>query len=368
MSLLRLGIDNVRCIERAELTFGSERNFVVGANGAGKTTILECIYLLGRGRSFRTREIRKLLRHGAAELSVFGEIGCRDTSSGESVASSGEPNRRLGIGFGAGKLRARIDAEAAESLASLARLFPVHVIDPRLHQLIEAGPSERRRFVDAGVFHVEHDYLVVWREYRRLLGQRNAALKAGGAASHIDVWTAPLVAAGESVDRLRRTYLDGLGAVVSEVGRQLLGTELECGYSPGWRRELTMAEALERSRERDQSTGYTQVGPHRADIEIRLAGGRVRDVASRGQQKLVAAALVLGQVLEFERRTNGTGTLLIDDPAAELDEGALERLLAEARRVKSQTVITGLRLEPLGAGQGDPVFHVELGKVRAVVQ
>lgn len=359
MSLRRLGIENVRCIEDAQLVFGPGRNFIIGANGAGKTTILECIHLLGRGRSFRTREIRKLVRRGAEELSVFGELA--GAEGGGSVA------HRLGVGFGRGRLRTRVDRAAAESLAELARLFPVHVIDPRLHQLIEAGPSERRRFVDAGVFHVEHDYLACWRSYRRLLGQRNAALKTGQTEGQIAVWTTPLAEAGARVDRLRRDYLQGFGATFRETGLRLLRVPLSCAYSPGWRRELALGEALERSLDRDRATGYTQVGPHRADIDIRLDNGRVRDVASRGQQKLVAAALVLGQVIEFERRTGRTGTLLIDDPAAELDEGALQRLLTEARRSKSQCVISGLRLDSLDASAGDPVFHVEQGKVQAVV-
>lgn len=356
MSLFRLVIKDLRCIEGAELTFPGRRALIVGPNGAGKTTLLEAVHLLGRGRSFRTRQTRKLVRRGAEGFSVFAELRCPEE----------RPSGRIGIGFDGGRLEGRIDGVAAESLAELARRLPVHIVDPRVHQLIEAGPTERRRFLDAGVFHVEHGYLAHWRGYRRALSQRNAALKTGRAEA-VEAWTAPLVDAAEAVDRAREAYIEALAASVETVGRRLLGVGIHIRYLRGWRADEAFPEALDRHRARDLQTGVTQVGPHRADLAIDFERGAVRELASRGQQKLVAAALVLGQVGEFERQSGRSGTLLVDDPAAELDDGALERLLEEVDRVRAQQILTGLRLESLRPNPGDTRFHVEQGVVEQML-
>jgi DNA replication and repair protein RecF len=220
--------------------------------------------------------------------------------------------------------------------------------------------------VDAGVFHVEPSYLAHWREFRRVLSQRNAALKSG-RLGELQVWNEPLVRSAAAVDGQRSDYAAGLAEVFSAVGRRLLGLDVSLRYLPGWRQGAGFAEALAASLERDRITGTTQVGPHRGDIEVRFTGGAVRELASRGQQKLVAAALVLSQVAEFERRTGRQGTLLVDDPAAELDDQALERLLGEIDGLRAQRIVTGLRLAAFDVTAGEPVFHVEQGIIKPVV-
>src|SRR5262249_33040360 len=160
-------------------------------NGAGKTSLLEAIFLLGRGRSFRTRQLRRLVARGSSEFAVFGEV------STESAV------RRVGVAWSQGRLEKRIDGESAPGTAALAALFPVHVLDPSSHELVQGTPSERRRFLDWGVFHVEHAYLETWRRYRRLLSQRNAALKAGAGMEELGAWSVPMAEAGEAVHQMR---------------------------------------------------------------------------------------------------------------------------------------------------------------------
>jgi DNA replication and repair protein RecF len=353
--LLRLQIENLRCIEHADLRLHPQCNYVFGPNGAGKTSLLESIHVLSRGRSFRTRQTALLVRRGADGFSVYGEL-----------ADDAE-RRRVGVGFSRGRLSIRIDGKDAPGSAALAPLTPVHVIDPKLHQLIEAGPSERRRFIDWGVFHVEHGYLDAWRQYRRVLGQRNAALKGGGRGSALSVWTQQLVELGERIDAARSRYVDGLDARAKEVGRQLLGAELQIGYRRGWRRGLTLAEALDEARPREEAQGVTQAGPHRADLSVRVAGGGVRDEVSRGQQKLIVAALVLAQLTLWEAHSRRRGILLVDDPAAELDEAALERLMTCVGALAAQRVVTGLSARGLQPDSEHPVFHVERGRIHPVV-
>lgn len=356
MSLEHLRIGGVRCLSEVNLDLDSRRNYLWGPNGAGKTSCLEAIYLLSRGRSFRMRQTARLIQHGRRELSVFGVV----------VGPGGE-RRRLGAAFVDGHLSARIDGEPAASQAEMLRLLPVHVIDPRLHQLIEAGPSERRRYLDAGVFHVEHEFLNLWRHYRRVLGQRNAALKSGVPDGELDAWTEPFIEAGEAVNRIRSDYVAALARIASEQAAALVGHGVAIEYRPGWRREIGLAEAVAACRDRDRAIGFTQVGPHRADLRLEFDSGGIRETASRGQQKLVAAALVIAQVQLFEERTGRRSTVLIDDASAELDDAARQRLRTALEGLSSQQILTGLSVEALQPAAGYPVFHVKQGEVEPVV-
>ena len=356
MPLSHLRVDGLRCLSGQSLDFDERCNYLWGPNGSGKTSCLEAIYLLGRGRSFRTRQTARLVRRGSERLTVFGIS--RD--------AAGQPHR-LGVEFAEGRLESRLDGEPVTSQAEMLRALPVHVIDPRLHQLVEAGPSERRRYLDGGVFHVEQRFLADWRHYRRVLGQRNAALKARAPDRELGAWTEPLVAAGQRVHEARAAYVGQLAGRAASLGRSLLGADIRIEYRPGWRRGLSLAEALEESRARDRASGFSQVGPHRADLQLDFESGGVRETASRGQQKLVAAALVLAQVSLFEAETGRRSTLLLDDASAELDGGAQSRLTAALAALKSQQILTGLSLESLQPQPGFPVFHVEQGRIRSML-
>src|SRR5690606_31512140 len=159
-------------------------------------------------------------------------------------ASSGDAPRRVGVAWNRGHLDKRIDGREAGSMAELADVLRVHVIDPSSHGLVEGGPSERRRFLDWGVFHVEHTYLEAWKRYRRALSQRNAALKRGARRAELDVWTDALIGAGVVIDGFRRAYVERLNPQVAAFGQALLDRPLALAYRGGWPKDLTLAEAL----------------------------------------------------------------------------------------------------------------------------
>lgn len=356
MALKRLRAQHLRLLSSVELELDPGWNFVFGPNGAGKTTLLEAVHIVGRARSFRTRQNRALIAHGHRSFIIHAEV--------TSAAARGRMHR-VGIECGGGSLELRLDGASARA-AELASVLPVHVLEPGAHTFIDGGPTERRRYLDWGVFHVEHRYLEDWRQYRRVLGQRNAALKAHARGAALDVWTEQLALVGQRVDTARSRYLTALATEVGAVSRRLLGAPVELRYRAGFNPGQSLREALEASRPRDQESGITQVGPHRADLSIRLGGTAVRDAASRGQQKLVVAALVLGQVAVFAEQSADPGIVLVDDPAAELDADALTRVMTELAGLSAQRVVTGLAesaLAPLPAGR---VFHVEQGSIKRV--
>lgn len=353
MGLSSLRIADFRCIEAASLELDSRRNFLFGPNGAGKTSLLEAAYVVGRGRSFRVRQNAALIRRGAGAFRVTAKTRGHEG-----------PGRTLSVGFARGALDVRIDGQTGRRTSELAEILPVHVLEPGMHSLIAEGPSHRRRFLDWGVFHVEHAYLAAWREYRRALGQRNAALKAGISGGAFEVWNQQLIAAAARVDHAREAYVARWLPRALGIAERLAGVDLEIGFEPGGYRGSSLGAALAESEGRDRRVGITHVGPHRADLRLRVGGAAARDAASRGQQKLIAAALILGQVAEHIAARPGSGTLLVDDPAAELDRGSLRRLVDELERLPTQMLVTGIArapLEPLGEGR---VFHVEQGVIR----
>ena len=354
MPLSRVRITTLRCLSEADLELHPRRNYIFGPNGAGKTSLLEGIFVLGRGRSFRTRQMRRLVRHGADGFAVFGE------------AEVDGIRRRLGVAYRAGRLEKKIEGQPAVGMAQLASLLPVHAIDPSIHAIVEGGPSERRRFLDWGVFHVEPGYLEAWKSYRRVLSQRNAALKRSANSAELRPWSVALVEAGVAVDDSRRRYLDRLAPFVTTFGLRLLDRPLSLDYRRGWATEQRLDEVLAAGEVRDRQTGSTEAGPHRAEIVLRLDERRVQDEASRGQQKLTAAALILSQVAVESVGRPQHSVLLVDDPAAELDARSLERLLAAISDLPAQLVFTALTPDHLVPDTEYPTFHVERGEVRTL--
>jgi DNA replication and repair protein RecF len=352
VSLVQLTVEDLRCLQRAELALDPQRNLIWGSNGSGKTSLLEAIFLLGRGRSFRTRNSERLIRHGQPRLTVFGR-------------TDGMPPQAMGVQVAkAGGTTARINGATAGSLTELSQSFPVQVIDPGVHKLVEEGGFRRRRWMDWVVFHVEHGFADLWVRYTRAVKQRNAALRH--QPTQAAAWDPEVARLGELIAEARRGMLEQMQAGWRESVAALSGLEVDLQYSRGWSQDVPLSQALVSSRARDQARGLTHSGPHRADVLVRLNGRPAREVLSRGQQKLVAIAMTLAQIRLLQERTATTPTLLLDDPAAELDGPHLLRFIEEVSRLRCQLVLTSLQSESDLFGRPERVFHVEQGRVAPV--
>lgn len=355
-----LRVAGVRCVAQAELELSAGLNLVLGANGAGKTSLLEATYLISHGHSFRAGSRETLIGRGADGLQVFARVR----------HDEGGLVQRLGLERRAGTWSGRLDDRSLERLTDLFRACAVCCFEPGSHELVAGPAEERRAFLDWGVFHVEPEFLGQWRRYQGALKQRNALLKQGGPSRMLDTWDHELAEAGEPLTSRRQHYLERLQqrtvALAASLAPQLGIHGLD--LSPGWRRhELPLADALLLARERDRQAGYTSVGPHRADWSVDFHSIPGRDALSRGQAKLTALACLLAQAEDYAEQRGEWPVIALDDLASELDRTHQARVLERLLNGPAQIFITATET-PAALQELTHIarFHVEHAQIVAV--
>jgi DNA replication and repair protein RecF len=343
--------ERFRCLASIELELDPGANLFVGPNASGKTSLLEAAFFLSRGRSFRTRRREALIAQGQDNFLLTGQ------------ALGGAEPVPLGVRATRASTEWHVAGAVAGGIADLAEQFPAQVIDPDVHKLLEEGPGRRRRFLDWGVFHVEHAFLPTWRRYHQALRQRNAALKQDAGDDDLAAWEIELAASGETLAAQRAAYLARLASPLARIGDALLDQPVTLVHHPGWDTDRPLLDALAGDRRRDRRYKATQLGPHRGDVVVQVAGRPAKDHVSRGQQKLVAAGLMLAQLELQEQEKPGRSALLLDDPAAELDGENLARLMRLVREVPAQLWVTALKPEIASLVRDARMFHVKQGDI-----
>jgi DNA replication and repair protein RecF len=352
MALHFLEAHRVRLITHARCNLHPSLNLITGANASGKTSLLEAVYLLGSGKSFRSAQPAHVIQHGAASLTVFGRVSHRGQM------------HSLGLEREGAARRVRVDEKPETSAAALAARLPVQVLAPETHYAFLGVSSERRAALNWGVFHVEQDFYGHWQRYQRLLKQRNAALKGAG---EIGVWDVELAALGEKIHDWRERYLATWNERFGACALALTGLDVRLDLQRGWRQDQALAEALRADCGRDREAGFTHSGPHRADVVFRGQSGGFRYHYSHGQQKLLVTAARLTQ-LELLAETGEVPVLLIDDLAAELDRAHRAAVLARLAGLGIQSFITATEESEidLSPWPDHAKFHVEQGVISAL--
>ena len=354
MRITRLDLQDVRSIPKARLAPAPGLNLLVGGNGAGKTSVLEAVHLLGYGRSFRGRVRDGLVRTGADALGIYVEWN-----------DAADRSPRAGLRHAGSSWEARLDGETVTQMGDLCAAFAVATFEPTSHALVSGSAEPRRRYLDWGLFHVEPDYLRQWRRYIRALKQRNALLKARHAGAQLDVWDRELAEAGEPLQRHREAYVAALLPHLQAVTEQLVPTFGIAALSlhPGWKQEaMPLEDALLLGRERDLALGHTGVGPHRADWRVDFVARPGREPYSRGQAKLVALACLLAQARHLHEARGEWPVVLLDDFASELDASHRGRVLEQLLLDGAQVFMTGVEVPPELAQAAVRKFHVEHGR------
>ncbi len=357
MVLLSFEINNFRNIQHSQLAFSPGLNLITGENAAGKTSLLEAIYCLGRVRSFRTVVSEQAIRYGESSYRLVGRVGEEEGRT-----------QPIGIERQAAGLQVHLDGQPIKRLSDLAGRFPVQVISADTPTILSGGPRYRRQSLDWALFHVEHTYRDTWQRYNRSLRQRNAALRTQQAAAAVHAWNAELLEAAKQLHRLRGSYFESLDPCLREEIEHLLpGAEVSLRYQPGWPVNADLSEVLVSALEKDRLRGYTRFGPHRADFSLLIDGHSVSDHCSRGQQKAVTVGFLLAQVKLQREREVPMGAFLLDDLTSELDAGHRSRILGALRSLATQVFVTAIDAAAIDAADRQDArrFHVEHGDIQA---
>lgn len=353
MRVKSLNINNLRNISSTQLDLDPSLNCFIGDNGAGKTSILEALSVLSKGRSFRTGQISSIIGPDDQSFQVVSKI----------ESHAGQPHQ-LGMERNESNWSARHNGENITQLSELTKLLPHVLLEPNSHTLVSGPPDGRRKYLDWGVFHVEHTFLMLWRRYTRVLKQRNAALKQSNRMV-VESLDQQFVQLGEQLHVAREKHVTMLDSILQDQLSSFCETldDIKIGYKKGWTGE-SLKEALQLSDFRDMERGSTGPGPHKADLNLTLSGVPARERLSRGEQKAMTAALIMSQA-QMICESGEKPVLMLDDLSSEFDEKHLAKVLNAGMELDTQILLTGTVLPPVIKSLKSQfrVFHVKHGSV-----
>ncbi|MDF1683832.1 MAG: DNA replication/repair protein RecF [Legionellaceae bacterium] len=326
MSLRRLDIHHVRNITSARLALNPRFNIFYGQNGSGKTSLLESLYLLGSGHSFRTRENAALVSYEQENLTIFGELITGDSISIQKSLTG---------------TKVRLNHQPCRRSSDLARHLPCQIFYQDIFEIMDAGPAVRRNLLDWGLFHVKPEYNATCKDYKRVLKHRNALLKQGTNRRALAPWDEQLVTLSYVLDAFRSEYFEHWSEAFNTVLEKLTSLTCRIHYEKGWDKQHTgqdLASILTEQFERDAARQYTHSGAHQADILFETAGTKAKQTLSRGQQKMILIAMKLAQAEFLSTRA----TYLFDDVTTELDSEHVQRLFDVIDQIEGQFFFTSI--------------------------
>lgn len=354
MTIAQIKIYDFRNISFADVSPSPNFNFIIGDNGSGKTSFLEAIYMLGHGRAFRQPLSSRIIQHHKSELVLFSKI----LTSVDQSATIGLSKSRNGVN------KIKINNEEGLKLAELAKLLPLQLITPEGFELLTGGPKYRRAFIDWGCFHHYPQFITLWHNLRRLLKQRNALLKSARCYEQLMPWDKELVPIANQLSQIRADYIAQIKDDIIKTSADFLSEyQLECEFFQGWDATSDYATLLMHNFERDKLINYTTIGPHKADLKLRVNNIPIEALFSRGQLKLLLCALRLAQGEFYAKHKNQSCLYLIDDFASELDLSKRMLLAKRLKTIHSQVFITAVDQAQIDAliDENDKIFYLKSG-------
>jgi DNA replication and repair protein RecF len=353
--LAELTIKHLRNISALTLAPSAGINLLLGENGSGKTSLLEAIHLLGLGRSFRSRSLKTVVQFQQQHMQVIAKTAHHQTP--------------IGLQYGVDEgLQIRLNNAPLKKLSELATELPLQFIPANCHQFFEQGPKYRRQLVDWGLFHVEPSFNFHWQSYKKIIQQRNSAIRQHKKIEEIQLWDKHLISHGEVIDKQRlirlKTLLTAFSMIFPILCPAYANQTFSLKYRSGWTKDLPLQEAISTSIERDRQLGYTRSGPHAADWSFKINGYDPSEIFSRGQQKLFFIALCMAQISTTQSDDKTKSILLLDDISSELDVRHQEIILDKLQQLNVQTFITSTDKSLMNLVKTDSEylsFHVEQG-------
>ena len=397
----RLQISHLRNLSQVTLST-TACNVIIGANGSGKTSLLEAIFLLSRGKSFRHHQPKRYIQHHQNNATVHARLS---DSSTLAIQKQADATTVL-----------RLNQTTVYNQSILTEQLPTLLIDPSTMDMLEQGSASRRQLLDWLVFHMKQGFHPQWVAYQRLLKQRNSLLKKTRQLTQVQLaelksWDKGLSNHAALIHHYREQIFGEWQPYFAQSIAQLLPTyveQLSLSYNAGYDTNVALDVQFNERLEQDLQLGYTRIGNHRADIHVHWRSSessvmhdglatksttmkgdaqaklpvlkeQAANVLSRGEKKLLITALRLSQLpllLNTEKGVNTTNSdcnsrvtpvVLLDDITAELDDRAIEILLSTLAQLPCQVFMTSLTddIVPLvNKLWSEPtVFHVKQGEV-----
>lgn len=353
MRFAKVRVQDFRNIEFAELDLQAPRTFLLGANGQGKSNLLEALGLVTALRSFRTQTMAALPRQGGGgALAAVYEL-----------EHDVEGRTQLELHIGAGGRRVAVDGERVSRLGDFIGRFPVVSLSSADLMLLRGSPAERRRFVDLTLSAIDPAYYHALRNYHRGVAERNRLLKRGGSAAELSAFEAEIAPHAVAVAARRASGMqrlrEELAAVYANIAEAAEGPELVFKVNSPSEDVESVCRMLQDSRKRDQIMGSTQKGPHRDDFNLSLSVGGAKEYASDGQQRGLCVALRIAQARLFQEHLGLAPVLLADDVLGELDPHRKAGFW-RACPPELQIIATGTQLPD--AHQDWSIWQVEQGR------
>ncbi len=365
MELTELSAEGLRNLEPLRLDPHPRFNLLEGANGQGKTNLLEAIYLCATLRSFREARVKGLVHFDREEAWVRGTIVRRGVSRG------------LAVEIGPRGRRAAVDGKVVSRLSDYFGHMHVVVFAPDDLQLTKGGPELRRRFLDRAIVNLQPGYWDEARAYQRALKHRNELLRTS-SGRHLD----PVVMESFDIELVRRAarvrmrrlaFIEALRPAFLATFAEVTGGGLEAamrytrsaGDEAMSEEELAdrYAERLESGRETDRKRGFTGTGPHADDLGLELMGHPARQHASQGQHRAYALSLKIAELQLAADRLGAWPVLLLDDVSSELDRDRNARLMDFLDRSGGQVFVTTTDRSWIQVQGATRIFRVEGGIV-----
>lgn len=357
MRIKNISINHCRLLNLISLELSPDLNLIIGPNASGKTSLLEALNILSKGRSFRTSHIDEVISDDETTIVVAAN-----------VVDEKQDISRIGIEKSKNKTKIRINKQDIYSQAELSSHLPITVIHPNSIDLITGSPAIRRSFIDWIAFYIFPDFHIQWKKYQHILKQRNICLKHNKHAYGIDKWTEELVLVQPIIIEYREKVISQLQPALTNISDKILnGLEVTVEFKNGFPKgtvinHKNLIDFYKSKEEYDFKFKRTSSGSHKADFTILLNGIPAVECASRGQLKLLAICLLLAQSNCISDTKTGDGILLIDDLAAELDSSNKEILLKYLSQLNKQLIITSTNLIKI-SNVDTKVFHVKHGSI-----
>ncbi len=306
MTLERINYQGFRNLVDAELQFAEGFNFIIGANGAGKTNLLEAIFYVGLASSFRAREERNLIRSDSPYLRVNAVADGR-----EAIIYLDSRHKKL-----------MIQNNEVHRLSDFIGWLGVTLLSIEDIWIVRGSPAKRRAFLDWAIAKVSPRYCTYLTEYHNIVRQRNKALQTAyddKDASLFEILDEQLIKTGNEIYRIREAHLPELKESVAQIGADLGLKKLDFSYKSTCPDMRLSQSALNRVHQKELLWGHTIVGPHRDDLLFSINGHSLKQFASEGEERAAAVSLKLAESEHVYKKTGKRPILLLDEVAAEFD-------------------------------------------------